>query len=49
LAEPSRLLALSRADFTTLIERLPQIAARLAPIIRARIASQDGQPVIEPA
>jgi len=39
---PCRLLALSQADFKTLIERVPEVATQLTPVVRERLAAQQG-------
>ena len=41
---PCNLLVLSKADFQTLVERLPQVAEHLAPIVQERLAAQQAEP-----
>jgi ATP-binding cassette subfamily B protein len=41
---PCNLLTLSKADFQTLVQRLPRVAEQLRPIIQERLAEQQAQP-----
>ena len=41
---PCTLLALSKEDFQTLVQRLPRVAEQLSPIIQERLAAQQAQP-----
>ena len=41
---PCNLLVLSKADFQTLVQRLPRVAEQLSPVIQERLAAQQGQP-----
>ncbi|HZR99008.1 MAG TPA: cyclic nucleotide-binding domain-containing protein, partial [Chloroflexota bacterium] len=41
---PCTLLALSKADFQTLVQRLPRVAEQLTPIVQQRLAAQQAQP-----
>ena len=41
---PCNLLVLSKADFQRLVQRLPQVAELLSPIVQQRLAAQQAQP-----